>query len=146
PGADVQTRTASGAAQNLYLSMVKQKPGPVPSILGLPSAALQEGDALTLTSSVSDPDSVAFTYSGVVLRDGEDYATGNNSTFTAHFTDQGVYAVTLTVTDPDGNVATTTGTVDVNNSAPVLAATAFGAPTATSNYTAAASDNFGTAL
>ena len=68
-------------------------------------------------------------YAWSVTRDGQDFASGSGSTFTAFLADQGTYAIALAVTDESGNVGTATATVPVTNAAPRLNPTAFGTAT-----------------
>ena len=84
-----------------------------------PDMAVEEGTAVSLTAGFADPGPLdAHTYlwqvtteNGQLLPDGTDAAFG----FTP--VDEGVYTVTLTVTDDDGGVGTKTTVVTVRNAA-----------------------------
>src|SRR5262249_19669816 len=81
---------------------------------------VNEGTTLTLTSTVSDPGANdTFTYDWhVVSTNGQVSNDGSGRNFTFTPVDNGVYTVTLTVTDKDGGVGTDTAVVTVNNVPP----------------------------
>jgi large repetitive protein len=61
-----------------------------------------------LSSTVTDPGAAdTFTYTWTVKKNGGGYATGSNTTFSFTPDDDGSYAVSLSVTDDDGGVGST---------------------------------------
>src|SRR5205823_9229119 len=75
---------------------------PTATINGAPAQS-DEGTALSLTSSVSDPGSAdTFTYAWAVTKNGNAYASATTQNFSFTPDDNGSYVVTLTVTDDDG--------------------------------------------
>jgi PKD repeat protein len=111
--------TASTAATR---SVTVASAAPAPTITGLPGSTINEGASISLTASATDASSAdttdGFTYAWTLTRGGSTVATGNTSSFTHTFADNGTYTVTLAATDKDGVTGTTTGTVTVNNVAP----------------------------
>ena len=100
-----------------------------------------EGAAVTLDGSgSSDSDGVVVSWEWDCDGDTAPDATGSTASCT--FDDDGVYAITLTVTDDSGNIATATGQVNVANLAPSLSLTPpAGVPEGTAQtWTATASD------
>ncbi|HXG09859.1 MAG TPA: LamG-like jellyroll fold domain-containing protein [Gemmataceae bacterium] len=91
---------------------------PAAAILGAPADS-PEGSAITLASSVADPGvQDTFTYAWSVTRDGVLFASGTEADFTFTPDDNGVYVVTLAVTDDDGAVGTAEVRITVTNVAP----------------------------
>jgi hypothetical protein len=96
---------------------------PTASIAAL--AASNEGDPITLASSVTDPGLLdTFSYLWTVTKDGNPYATGTDASLTFTPDDNGVYAALLSVTDKDGGVGSASAAVDVLNVAPTVTAIA----------------------
>ncbi len=138
-------RTADAGTSDGYSLVLSQKAAPSATIVGVPSASLNEGSTLALAASVSDSDSAFFTYAWSVTRGETVVASGTGPALAAYLTDQGTYTVTLTVSDESGNSDTKSATVVVNNSAPVLNPTTF--DTGSALLTGAAStDNLGSAI
>jgi Ca2+-binding RTX toxin-like protein len=127
PTDGVAFRTSTGVGPNPYLSLLEEKAAPQATIRGL-SSVVAEGTTLALAASVTDADSGYFTYSWSVSRDGVTRAGGTGSVFAVHLADQGVYTVTLVVTDESGNSDTRVATVRVTNEDPILGGAAFGGP------------------
>lgn len=80
--------------------------------------AVDEGDLVSFSGTYSDP-GTSDTHTFVWDFDDGHSASGSQ-TPTHAYGDNGVYAITLTVTDDDGGVATDTLTITVSNVAPVL--------------------------
>jgi peptidoglycan/xylan/chitin deacetylase (PgdA/CDA1 family) len=95
---------------------------PAPTITGAPAAPIAEHTTANLGSTVVDP-GVADTqsYAWSVTRDGVAYASGTDSTLTFTPEDNGSYVATVTVTDKDGGVGSTSSTIAVENVAPTAA-------------------------
>jgi PKD repeat protein len=88
--------------------------------LTLPSD-VDEGDAVVFAGVASDPgpaDVLSWVWSW-----GDGTADGAGSPASHAFADEGTYTVTATVTDGDGGSDVATGTVGVNNVAPVITST-----------------------
>ena len=109
-----------------YIGSLRQKAAPVASIVGLPTGIVTEGTTLALAANVIDADSNFFTYAWSITRDGLDFASGSGPAYSTYLTDQGIYTVTLTVTDETGLADSVSTTVVAVNAAPVLHATTFG--------------------
>jgi hypothetical protein len=89
------------------------------TIDNVPASPVNEGDLVSLASTVNDVLADANpTYAWSVTKDGDAFATGSNATFDFTPDDNGTYAVTLTVTDKDGGATTETATVTAVNVAP----------------------------
>jgi hypothetical protein len=99
---------------------------PTASIVGLPATS-PEGSPLTVSAGVADPGADSFTYAWSVAKDGVAFATGSGAEFTFTPDDNALYTLTLTVTDDDGGVGQTTGSVTVTDVSPTLVLS--GAPT-----------------
>jgi PKD repeat protein len=87
---------------------------------------VNEGDAVTLAGSFTDPgsaDTHTLTWH-VEASNGQVIADGAGAAFNFTPTDNGTYTVTVTVTDDDGGVGTDTVLVTVNNVAPQAVAVA----------------------
>jgi hypothetical protein len=112
-----------------YLSLLQRKPVPRVAIGGLPAGSVLEGTTLALAAQVTDDDSIRFDYSWTVLRDGNQFATGNRAALAAYLLDQGVYTIQLVVKDESGNTDSVTETVVANNAAPVIQPQSFAAGT-----------------
>ena len=78
---------------------------------------INEGQEVTYSAIASDVGDDTLTYNWD-FGDGSDFVEGQNVTHT--FADNGNYTITLTVTDDDGALATSTLDVVVNNIAPVI--------------------------
>ncbi len=87
-----------------------------PSIDSFTVPSGNEGDVLTLASSASDPGADTLTFAWDF--GDSNTATGANPTHT--WIDDGVYTVTLTVTDDDGASVSQTGTATIANVAPSI--------------------------
>ncbi len=86
-----------------------------------------EGSSLTLSASITDPSSLDTTVAQIDYGDGSAVETrnlGRNRSFTMshRYVDNGTYPVTISVTDDDGGVGTTTVPVQVLNVAPRMVA------------------------
>jgi hypothetical protein len=97
---------------------------PTPTITGAPASGHSpEGTAITLGSTVTDPSPVdtaaGFTYHWSVTKNGSAYASGSAAAISFTPDDNGTYVVTLTATDKDGGVGTTSITITVDNVAPM---------------------------
>jgi hypothetical protein len=89
-----------------------------------PDRTVGEGTPVTLTGSVSDPGPDTFTYLWhVVSSNGQAIADGTSPDFSFTPQDDGVYTVTLTVTDDDGGVGQDDVVVTATNAAPVASVT-----------------------
>src|SRR5262249_55453078 len=89
-----------------------------------PDRAVPEGTPVTLAGGVSDPGPDTFTYRWrVVSSNGQAIADGTSPTFSFAPQDNGVYTVTLTVTDDDGGVGQDEVVVTGANAAPVARVT-----------------------
>jgi hypothetical protein len=97
---------------------------PTPTITGAPATS-PEGTALTLGSTVSDPGPLdtVYTYAWTVTKDGKPFATGTGTALTFTPDDDGTYVATLTVTDRDGGVGTTSRTIAVTDVMPTASLT-----------------------
>jgi len=94
---------------------------PDASIVGAPATA-DEGTAISLTSTVTDPGAAdTFTYEWTVTKDGVPYGSpGSGAAFSCTPDDNGSYVVTLKVTDDDTGTDTATATIGVINVAPKI--------------------------
>ncbi len=77
---------------------------------------------ISLTSSASDAAGPAdpLTYSWSVLKNGTSFATGSSAALDFTPDDDGVYVVSLTVSDGDSGIATDIKTITVTNVAPLV--------------------------
>ena len=92
----------------------------VPAANAGPDQAINEGDTASFSGSFTDPGTVD-THT-IEWSFGDGSAPVSGSLTPSHtYADNGVYTVTLTVTDKDGGVGTDTLTVTVGNVAPVVA-------------------------
>jgi PKD repeat protein len=95
---------------------------PTVTISGTPGGSVVEGSTTTLTANASDPGSAdTFSYLWTVTKNGSSYSVSNNTSGTFAFTpnDNGVYAVSVLVTDDDGSTASaTTSNITVTNVTP----------------------------
>jgi PKD repeat protein len=111
---------------------------PTASIGGAPGGHVNEGDAVNLTASATDPGSAdTHTYAWTVTKNGDAFDSGTGANFSFTPDDNGTYVVTVTATDDDGGTDTDSVTVTADNVAPNGAAIT-GAP-ANSNEGAAIS-------
>jgi len=112
---------------NVDQAITVNNASPVVASINISSTAVDEGDEVTLTSTVSDPAGVedTLTYSWIVTKDGSQYPLGDTPvdgpilTFTPR--DDGEYAAYLTVSDEDGGAATadtSANPITVSNLAP----------------------------
>jgi uncharacterized delta-60 repeat protein len=94
---------------------------PTPTILGLPASS-PEGTVINLSASATDPSTVdsaaGFTYAWSVTKDGNAFTSGVGANFAFTPDDNGTYVVSLSATDKDGGVGTTSGAVLGTNVAP----------------------------
>lgn len=102
---------------------------PAVTINGAPGAAINEGAAVSLTTSISDAgsDDTVASYAWSVTHDGEAYDLGNTTVNASSFSfapnDNGVFVVSLTVADDDGGETTESKTISVNNVNPTVSVT-----------------------
>jgi hypothetical protein len=97
---------------------------PTVTINGTPTGTVPTGQAVSLTSTVTDPGpNDTFTYAWTVTRNGSTVATGNGSTFNFTPASGGTYQVALTVTDADGGTGSATATVTAAASSPTATIT-----------------------
>jgi hypothetical protein len=115
--ADTGPLNTNAAAQTLTVTNV----APSPSITGIP-ASTNEGTAVTLGSTVSDPGSLdtTYSYSWSVTKNGNPYASGTNTNITFTPDDNAAWLVTLSATDKDGGTGSTTQTITVADVAPTI--------------------------
>jgi YVTN family beta-propeller protein len=96
---------------------------PTPTILNAPAGSPQ-GIPISLSSAVTDPSpadaAAGFTYAWSVTKNGSPFAAGSAATFAFTPDDEGVYVVSLAVTDKDGDTGTASRTISVTNVAPVI--------------------------
>jgi hypothetical protein len=93
---------------------------PTVVINGAPETS-PEGTVIALTSLVTDVAAdTSFTYAWSVEKDGGSYTSGADATFSFTPEDNGVYDVSLKVTDKDGGEGSASQTIDVTNIAPAL--------------------------
>ena len=145
PGAGVVNKTV--AAGDGFLWEFSQKTAPVATLVGLPPAAsVGQGTPLALGVSVTDADSVAFTYAWTVTLGTASFGQGAGPVFSAYLTTPGVYNVTIVVTDESGNTGTATAAVSVVNTAPVFNPVTFAPATKTPNSAPGLSDQFGNVI
>ena len=88
-----------------------------PTLIGIPTAVIDEGTTLALGSTVADPD-VTYEYAWTVIKDGDTenpYATGSEPSVEFTPNDNGEYVVTLTTSAPERATATVVHTVTVRN-------------------------------
>ena len=94
---------------------------PSPVIAGAPASS-PEGTEIALTGSATDPSAsdatAGFTFAWSVTKDGSPYATGGGAGFAFTPDDNGSYVVTLSATDQDGGLGSTTETITATNVAP----------------------------
>jgi hypothetical protein len=94
---------------------------PTPSMSGAPDSS-PEGTAISLTGSATDASpvdtAVGFTFGWSVTKNGSPFATGSGASFSFTPDDNGSYVVTLTATDKDSGVGSTSATIAVTNVAP----------------------------
>ena len=83
-----------------------------------PDHTIDEGDSITFSAVITDPGSDTFTYEWDFNSDSVIDSTVENPTHI--FSDNGVYIVTLTVTDDDGGKGNRSSIVTVNNVAPTV--------------------------
>ncbi len=107
------------------VNIVVDNVDPVGSITGAPVGNVDEGDTISLGSTVSDAGTAdTHTYAWSVEKDGQPFVLPGGTdvtseTFSFVPTDNGDYVVTLVVTDDDGGTDTiTTGIITVDNVAP----------------------------
>jgi hypothetical protein len=108
---------------------------PTAAIVGAPLTSA-EGTAISLTSATSDVAGVndPLTYAWTVTKNGVAYATGSTADFEFTPDDNGIYVVTLTVTDDDLGSAIDTASITVTNVNPTAAIV--GAPLTSAEGTA----------
>ena len=83
-----------------------------------------EGTAISLGTVVSDPGAAdTHTYAWKVTKNGQVYATGTANTIAFTPDDDGIYDVSLIITDDDGGSFTSSKTINVTNVAPVVSIT-----------------------
>ncbi|MDF1589871.1 MAG: PKD domain-containing protein [Desulfobacterales bacterium] len=82
-----------------------------------PDQTAAEGAEVAFGGSFSDPGTDSHT---ILWRFGDGATAGGSLTPTHTYADNGIYTVTLTVTDDDGGVGSSTLTVTVNNVPPVI--------------------------
>ena len=121
---DAEVGSTPDDSSPLSITITAVNGAPVVSIAGIPAGPV-EGTEINLTADVSDPDpGDTFTYAWSVTKNGAAYDVGESITTEATFTftpdDDATYAVTLTVTDDDGQ-GTASETIVVGNVAPTLA-------------------------
>jgi PKD repeat protein/Ca2+-binding EF-hand superfamily protein len=94
---------------------------PTATINGAPAQG-DEGTAISLTSTVTDPDTAdTFTYAWSVTKNGDPFDAGSDATFSFTPDDNGTYVVSLMVTDDDGGIGSNGSTITVDNVLPSIA-------------------------
>jgi hypothetical protein len=126
-GADTITVTVTddnGGSTSATTQVVVNHAPPTPKITGVGSQYF-EGTPITLGSTVSDPSpadtAAGFTYSWSVAKNGSFWlqSTGSSPTFTFSPDDAGLYVVSLTVFDQNGDWKTVSQTLTVSAVNPV---------------------------
>jgi hypothetical protein len=125
-GTYVVTLTATdkdGGVGTTSTTIIVDNVAPTAAITGVSASGHSpEGPAITLGSSVTDPGytdtHTGFTYAWSVTKNGVAYASGTAADFSFTPDDNGTYVVSLTATDKDGGVGTTSTTIHVDNVAP----------------------------
>ena len=94
-----------------------------PSItaIGIPSTGT-EGSPVTLTGAATDVSADPLTFNW----DFGDSSVGTGASVSHTWVEDGTYSVTLTVSDGDGGSDTASGTITIDNAAPVITSSAFG--------------------
>ncbi|HEY0867458.1 MAG TPA: PKD domain-containing protein, partial [Fimbriimonas sp.] len=112
-----------GGSRSIERTITVSNAAPTSTLSGMPSS-VDEGSAITLSGSATDPSrvdtSAGFTLSWSVTKIGSPYAGGTGSSFTFTPDDDGTYVATLTSTDKDGGSGSATKGVEVANVAPVV--------------------------
>src|SRR5206468_1249540 len=81
-----------------------------------PDQTVNEGDAVNLAGTFTDPGADSWSYSWhVVSSNGQVIADGSGQAFSFTSNDYGTYTATFTVTDDDGGVGTSSAVVTVSN-------------------------------
>jgi uncharacterized delta-60 repeat protein len=115
-------RDKDGGVSEYQASVTVQNVNPEATITGVPETNV-EGTEIILGSNVSDAGTLdTHSYEWSLTKDGLAYAgTGNNGSFSFTPNDNGLYVVTLTVTDDDGGAVTTSASLTVANANPTTA-------------------------
>ncbi len=130
-GTYVVTLTVSdddGGVGSASVTITATGVAPTVAIVGLPATA-PEGSLIALGSTVTDAglDAVlGFTYAWLVTKNGSEFITGTLSNLDFTPDDNGLYSVSLTVTDNSGLSTTVGGSITVTNVTPAAIIT--GAP------------------
>ncbi|MEL7156999.1 MAG: right-handed parallel beta-helix repeat-containing protein, partial [Actinomycetota bacterium] len=120
PAIEAHVLDDDGGVTVLSAAVTVDNVPPVVVIGGVPTAA-DEGDQLSLTTSVSDvsvdDEAAGFTFSWTVLLEGVTVSTGTETdpTLVLDLTDSGLWTITVAVTDVDGGVGTDTRQLTVDN-------------------------------
>lgn len=101
-----------------------------PSLSSATVTGAAEGSAASFVAVATDPGADTLSYAWTF----GDGSTGTGASTTHTYSDDGSYAWTLRISDGDGGVATTSGTVTITNSAPSV--TALSLPTTAEGSTA----------
>src|SRR5207253_6629189 len=98
---------------------------PTVTITGGPAGSISEGTPVTLNSTVSDgvDADTPITYAWTVTSSNGQTASGSSSSLSFTPTDDGIYTVTLSVKDKDGQPGTSTTSITVDQVAPTRAIT-----------------------
>src|SRR5262249_18530577 len=108
-------------ADSADAQIVVNNVAPAPTITGAPATS-PEGSAITVGVNPNDPGTAdTFTYAWQVTKNGVDFASGTDSTLQFTPDDNGAYHVSVTVTDKDGGVGSTSADITVTNVAPTAA-------------------------
>jgi len=120
---DIYTVTVTAGTASADYEVTVSNVAPMATINGAPASG-PEGTAIALTSTVSDLGTAdTFTYAWSVTKNGNPYATGSAANFTFTPNDNGIYVVSLAVTDDDLGVGSAVQqTINVTNVAPTVAA------------------------
>ncbi|OPX90578.1 MAG: PKD domain protein [Pelotomaculum sp. PtaB.Bin104] len=88
---------------------------PAPQIIGAPSSSIPEGTTISFSSTMIDPDPVfSFNYEWKI----NSTTSGSGESLNFEFADNGLYMVTLTVTDNNGGIGETSVEIEVSNISP----------------------------
>jgi PKD repeat protein len=102
---------AAAVGAGVYLALPKNEPPTVSGVTASPSVGLASVTSVTFTANASDPDGDALTYSW----DLGDGTTASGESATHVYDSAGNYNVSVTVTDPDGESATASGSVTIRD-------------------------------